>query len=285
MKLKIDLLLILGFLAGAHLLVAQQVMTNAQGDKIVRFDDGSWRYYEVADSVLEQNTKVKVIPDQISTEDSKSTEKLKPSTSGNEEIQIEREKEKTNRKTAPTSINKSWKAPDLLENPPPYTCPVAFSGVDPFTNKNRTDLEKEVLLTYTDPEVKSYLLGRSYMTMEAFMTEYIGSLRYLSIKITIASKTARAEYGYVKSGSLLTIKLLNGETVSLFTTSSDIGIIDDTKNQTIFKISFPLSKENQKLLQNSLADKLRLTWSTGYEEYDIFNVDFFSNQLNCLNKI
>jgi len=31
------------------------------------------------------------------------------------------------------------------------------------------------------------------------------------------------------------------------------------------------------------VDKIRLIWSTGYDEYDITNMDFFINQIKSLN--
>lgn len=40
---------------------------------------------------------------------------------------------------------------------------------------------------------------------------------------------ARAEYGYINSNSLMSIKLLNGEVVNLFAEGGDIGQIDNEK--------------------------------------------------------
>lgn len=90
---------------------------------------------------------------------------------------------------------------------------------------------------------------------------------------------ARAEYGYINSNSLMSIKLLNGEVVNLFAEGGDIGQIDNEKNQTTYKASFGISAESQKMLSTSLIDKIKLIWSTGYEEYPVTNIDFFCQSI------
>lgn len=263
------------------ILDAQQVGTNDRGDKIVSYDDGSWRYFEAADSLLENKSKPK--------ETTKSSNNNQTKKQENQAINPKNETPKKSTqvtKVIGNNNNKSFLQFDrTLHHPPEISCIATFNGNDEYTHKKRIDLKKETLFTYTDPQVASYFKGRQYIIGEAFLSEYVGDLRYLILRITINSKTARAEYGYLKSGALLAVKLLDGETVSLYSSSSDVGIIDDANNQTNFKVSFPLSKENQKLLQKSLIDKIRITWSTGYEEYAVYNVDFFQNQISCLNKL
>ena len=42
-------------LALGNIATAQVVKTNSQGEKIVVFDDGSWRYFDSSDSLLLKN--------------------------------------------------------------------------------------------------------------------------------------------------------------------------------------------------------------------------------------
>lgn len=266
--------------AGVTYLSAQKVTSNDRGDKIILYDDGSWRYYEPADSILEQA--------QMQT----TAEKQNNAAKEKIDIRVNIPGTTPAKSSAPTTVTQpdrkrqvTLQDNDLLLDPPAYNCRINFNNIDEYTHKKRIDLEKEILFTYTDPQVAAYFKGRQYIVGEAYLSEYVGDLRYLVMRITINSKTARAEYGYLKSGTLMAVKLLDGETVSLFSSSSDVGIIDDPNNLTSFKVAFPVSRENQRLLQRSLVDKVRITWSTGYEEYDVFNLDFFQNQLSCLNKM
>ncbi len=261
---KLFLLLLFAFSLPA--LSAQVVKMNPQGERIVVFDDGSWRYYDASDSLLlksqeqaekENNRKV-VASDQSSQSKTQQSPKKKTT-------------------STPTPIA------DSDRYIPAYNCVYTFSGTDEYSKKKRVDLKKEILFEYTDPEVAGFLKGRSYVTCEAGLIEFVGNIRVLTIKITIVSRMARAEYGYLNSNSLMSIKLLNGEVVNLFAEGGDIGQIDNENNITTYKASFGISSESQKVLSSSLIDKIKLVWSTGYEEYPVTNIDFFMNQLGCLN--
>lgn len=268
-------ILILISLVGA--VQSQTVQKNDKGELIVKFDDGSWRYYEASDSTL------------LSAEDKSGVKEEDTFFEKDQTISIDnpKSKEKNNKNTSKESSKKKAAKPlvvtDLLKNPPPYDCKVAFSGTDEYTKKKRIDLQKEILFDFTDPEVATYLKGRSYVTCEANFVEFIGDVRILTMKITVASRMARAEYGYLNSNTLMSIKLLNGETVTLFSNGSDAGQVDNNNNQTVYKANFPVTRENQKVLMNSLMDKIKIVWSTGYEEYPVTNIDFFMNQIKCLD--
>lgn len=298
---------------------AQKLDTNDQGVKIIVFDDGSWRYYEAVDSAMfikredprRRNERKKIgrdssldplpkadsasksHPDEddfFVREDVQTASPFEvPVTTGNtttnESIKFEKtKKRKTRISSTGTSVAlQPVEKTDYLISPPSKKCNIAFSGIDEYTKRKRVEMEKEVLFSFTDPEVAVHLRGIQYLTCEANFNEFVGDIRILSIKVIINSRTARAEYGYMPSGTLFSIKLLNGETVTLFSNNSDMGQIDVDKNSTTYKVNFPISRENQKLLQKSLVDKIKIVWSTGYEEYNVANLDFFQNQINCLD--
>ena len=63
---------------------AQQVTTNSNGEKIVIFDDGSWRYFNPeTDAALEKPTKVERVntsgslPDMVNSKKTKKAKKVK----------------------------------------------------------------------------------------------------------------------------------------------------------------------------------------------------------------
>ena len=78
------------------------------------------------------------------------------------------------------------------------------------------------------------------------------------------------------------IKLVNGEIVKLLSINSDSGSYDQATGLTTFRNQFLVQKGEEKSFLESEIDKVRLVWSNGYEDYDIYEVDFLMNQLNCL---
>ena len=257
----------------------QSVQKNDKGELIVKFDDGSWRYYEASDSILISSE----VKNNDNTREDNFFEKDQTITVQENTKSKDKSPKKTTREAPKKKPSKPLIVTDLMTNPPPYDCKVAFTGTDEYTKKKRIDLQKEILFDFTDAEVATYLKGRSYVTCEANFVEFIGDIRILTLKITVASRMARAEYGYLNSNTLMSIKLLNGETVTLFSNGSDVGQVDNNNNLTVYKANFPVTRENQKVLLNSLMDKIKIVWSTGYEEYPVTNIDFFMNQIRCLD--
>lgn len=166
---------------------------------------------------------------------------------------------------------------------PEYQCQFAFNGIDAFTNKLKKELQQELFFSFTDERLKPYLKDRDYVTCYGFLTSISGGFRYLTLVFAIASKNATREYGYIKNGSLLNLKLLDGQTVSLFSQSENQGIPDPKTGDMVYKVRYPVDFQKEKTLLKSGIDRVRVVWSTGYEDYEVYNVDFFINQLNCLN--
>ncbi len=169
------------------------------------------------------------------------------------------------------------------DNPGRYDCTYTFEGVDEFTQQQKKELKKEYIFYHTDERLKPYLKNKEYITCQGYLTSISGGFRYLNLIITIASRTARRDFGYIKASSLLNIKLLDGNTVSLFSQGDELGALNARSGDTVYKVRYPIDFQKEKLLLRSEVDKIRLIWSTGYEDYDIYNVDFFINQLKCLN--
>ena len=175
-----------------------------------------------------------------------------------------------------------WYSP-RVSSLPGYTCDFEFQGVDEFTNRQKKELAQELFFTHTDERLKPYLKNRDYVTCNGYITSIGGGFRYLTLVISIASRNAVREYGNIKNGSLLNLKLLNEETVSLFSQSESQGLQDPKTGDTVYKIRYPIDYQKEKSLIRTGVDKVRIVWSSGYEDYEVYNVDFFINQLNCLN--
>lgn len=163
----------------------------------------------------------------------------------------------------------------------PFKCRVTTDTIDKATGRRRIMLEPSLIFTHTDPDLRPYFKNKELITCFGRLTK-IDAYLYLTIDFQIASSHSQRNFGSLESGSLLRIRLLDGKYVSLYNLKSDRGRIDEYSGNTIFMGQYPLGKDEIKMLLSSPLDKIRILWSTGYEDYDVYKIDFFIDQINCL---
>lgn len=162
----------------------------------------------------------------------------------------------------------------------PYACVFITDSTDHSGNK-RFELQPEVFLTFTDPDLRPYFRDKEMITCRGMLSK-LGPYVYLSIEFQIAGSHAQRNFGTLEEGSLLSIKLINGESVSLYNMKAHPGRIDPYTGNTIYTGQYALGKQELKNLSTSEMDTIRVLWSTGYEDYDVFDVDFLINQIQCM---
>ncbi len=158
----------------------------------------------------------------------------------------------------------------------PFVC-------NPKINGPVKTLVPELLYTYTPEEIKKYLKGNIYEKGFAFIGQEPG-YTYLQLNIEIASTQALSQYGSLNK-SFISLKLINGEEIRLVVGRFDNGSIDNDKRITLLSGVYYLEKKDEKALLTSEVDTMRLHYASGYEDFTIFNTDFFIRQLNCINSI
>ena len=173
---------------------------------------------------------------------------------------------------------------DVMMYPPERKCEIAFDGVDDFSGKKRKEVTKKVLFAYTSDEMRPYFKGEDYMICEAYLSSLSGGYKFLTLEIQIASENAKLDYGIIEKGSLLTLKLMDNTNIQLFNNKTDVGIINELQNSVIYTSQYVISSGAEKILRKKEIDKIRIIWSSGYEDYEVYDLDFFVNQFNCLNE-
>ncbi len=172
---------------------------------------------------------------------------------------------------------------NVMVNPPHHVCNIAYEGNDESTRQWRRDMQQELLFTHTDERLRVYLKDKEYLRCEGFLTT-MGGFRYLSLEFTFAYPNAREAYGFIEKGSILIIKLLNGDFVTLTAGRMDQGSYDTEAELLTYSVHYPIDRSQLNVLQKSELNSMIMFWSSGYEEYEVFNLDFFMNQINCLEK-
>lgn len=171
---------------------------------------------------------------------------------------------------------------DVMRYPPPRKCNLTFDDIDEFSGKKRREVAKEGLFSHTAEEMRPFFKDRHYITCQAYLSSLSGGYTYLSLEIKIANENAQRDYGMIEKGSILNIKLLNNDNIKLFNNKTDVGVINELDRSVTYFAQYIISSGNEKSLRKSEIDKIRMIWSSGYEDYEVHNVDFFTNQLNCL---
>lgn len=162
-------------------------------------------------------------------------------------------------------------------------CNIKFEGLDPVLNKQIKEMKKEDLFIYTPDALKN-------MRLDFPLVEGAGSLAqtsgytFFELALQINSKRARSDYGYIEKGSMIKFFLLDGSSFYSNNLTNSLPKRTDEANATLYIASCSIDKEEIKMLNNSYIDKIAVVWSKGYEEYEIYNPDFFVNQLNCLEE-
>lgn len=175
---------------------------------------------------------------------------------------------------------------ETLENlraAPTPGCRLAYEGMDKDMNQYRRDVQKQTLFTHTDERLRLFLKDKEYLRCEGYSTA-IGGYRFITLQFTFAYPNAREAYGFIEKGSILTVKLLDGSFVNLRSGKMDKGSYDTITNLLTYSVHYPIDRTQMSLLRNSEVDSVLVFWSSGYEEYEVFEVDFFINQLSCLEK-
>lgn len=145
-----------------------------------------------------------------------------------------------------------------------------------------TQTEFALLFDYTPGKLKTYFKTNNLMKTNASIRKE-GKDFFLHLQISIMSKDAAKNYGFIAEESLLKLFLINGRSVTLKSSIQSQSRIENYTGNTIYEVHYPLNKENLNNLKKFPLDSTGIMWSSGFEKYEIFQVDVLKTQINCLN--
>lgn len=164
---------------------------------------------------------------------------------------------------------------------PNTPCSLAFEGEDQQDRQYVRVSRPELFFTHTDESLRPYLEGKEYLTAEAFVHSKAG-YRYLTIKLIFANPNAIQTYGYLPKGSILSMHLLDGNYLNLKSGNDANGSWDDSKKELSYTVTYPIDRSMISSLRQSELDYVQLFWSSGFEEYDIYQVDVLQRLFDCI---
>lgn len=162
-------------------------------------------------------------------------------------------------------------------------CKYKFNGKDQ-SGRVRKELDPQHLFSFTDEKLRMFLKDKEYLSCKGFLSSLDGGYRFLTLEFTFSTPNAREAYGFIEKGSILTIRLINGDFINLKSGSMDRGSYDTKENLLTYRVHYGIAGDQISFLEKSEVDKIRVFWSSGYEEYEVYQLDFFMKQLACLDK-
>jgi hypothetical protein len=173
---------------------------------------------------------------------------------------------------------------NLLLFPPKKPCDLAFDDIDQFSGKKRKQTQKTLFFTHTPERFQSYFKGRDYMQCYGTLVSVDGTPRFLNMEFVIATDQAAREFGILEKGSQFILRFIDGQRLILLNNKTITGIADPVSKTTTYSISYPLDKGQIKTLLSAEVDVVRMIWATGYEDYELYLVDFFRDLFLCLDE-
>ena len=163
-------------------------------------------------------------------------------------------------------------------------CEVINDGIDLQTKTYRIELGPALLFNHTPPEVKNDLQEDNLMKCQAQIVK-VEDKTSLHLNLSINSLKAKDIYGSIDKAGMMKITLIDGKEIKLNCYAGSPGVQSQNKKGYIYPVGYELSNRDIKQLSKKEIDKIGIQWSSGYEEYLIYEIDFFMNQLACLNRV
>ena len=166
-------------------------------------------------------------------------------------------------------------------NPP--ICNVAYDGIDLKTKLYTKEMAPQFLFSYTPRELKNELQQENLLKAHAQMMK-IEDQMYLNLNLEIYSKTAATQYGAIEKGTKLVVKTIDGKSFDLICRAGSSGQRVAFDKTYLYSVSYDIDKSTVRGLQKAEIDQIGIQWGSGFENYDIYEIDFFINQIACLNQ-
>ncbi len=171
---------------------------------------------------------------------------------------------------------------DVMLNPPYPPCVIEFDGLDEFTKIKRKETRKDVLFQHTDDLMLKFYEKNDFLTCSVSGSRTDKGFKYLTFYFLFNSDNVQNTYGVLEKDFVVTLRFLDGEQMPLFNSKTDRGQVDFLKKTTSYKAVIALTETQDKKLFNGEVDQIRVLWGTGTDDYPIYDLDFFSNLMNCI---
>lgn len=195
---------------------------------------------------------------------------------------------KKNKEKKPEKTGPKYKpydpAADPMRTPPQRSCALAVSTRDEFSGETYRETQREELFRYTNEVMKKILpAGQSHIICEAALS-VAGLKTNLHLTFQIRDANARKTFGSLAKGGIVTLRFLDGTMFTLDNFRNDDGARDESGQTFTYRAQCALDAAVLKKLRKTELDKIRIAWSTGYEDYEVQGIDVLIREAKCLGE-
>lgn len=161
-------------------------------------------------------------------------------------------------------------------------CKLALDETSQKTGTKTKETEFKNLFSFTPAPLRSYFQNRDFMDCRSSIS-LAADQYFLNLEIRFHSANAVNSYGNLAEGSFLDVRFINGENLRLLNQDGDPGKADREKDEYRYHARYLLDKSAVKALRKNELDKIRIFWSSGFEDYEVHHLDFFKDHFSCLD--
>ena len=161
-------------------------------------------------------------------------------------------------------------------------CNFIFNGKDIASGKRLTQTKFSHFFGYTSKRLENYFKAQEYLTCTASIEKLAGDY-FINLELRFKSKDVKKSYGKIKAGDFMKVLFVNGLSIFLKATEDSEAFIEQYTGNTIYKVKYKFKdKEDFSSSSRHYLDTVGLMWSSGFEEYVIYQVDYLQNQVFCI---
>ncbi len=150
--------------------------------------------------------------------------------------------------------------------------------------KRVVEIEPKFLFSFTPERLKSYFKEKDLMQTNANFLK-IGKEYFLKLSIKLFSKDASKSYGFISKESMMHLEFINGKKEMLFALDAAPAQFENYTGYTTYTILYAVSSDLLGVLEDIPLNTISLMWSSGYETYDIYQVETLASQVKCIKSI
>lgn len=180
----------------------------------------------------------------------------------------------------PVTVAKYNPGADVMLNPPPVPCNFEENSRDELSGAPYRRTAPAEWFRHTPAPLKSFLQDRPNVRCEAALSA-IGPRATLLLTFTVIDPNPRKSFGKLPKDAPATLWFMDGTSFELYNSTNDEGIINYENQSYTFRGKYPIGDALWKKIRRSDLDKVRITWESGYEEYDIQFVHLLRQLSRC----
>ncbi len=170
---------------------------------------------------------------------------------------------------------------DVMLNPPALPCRLSVDTRDEFSGERYRRTVPVELFRHSPAVLKSYLQGKPNVQCMAALAAS-GANVYLHLIFTVNDPNPRKSFGKIDKESLATLKFIDGASYNLYNQLASEGAQNPETQAFTFQSQYLLPADALKKLRRTELDKVRIAWSSGYEDYEVQYVALLMQQAKCL---